>query len=281
ITGATSGIGRSYAEAFAARGYDLLLTGRRAEQLNGLCAELEQRYRIHAHRRFLELTDRGALERFVQEVAALSQPAVLINNAGFGRSSAFGEDDVDAQTGMVTVHVEATLRLTHAVIPRMVARRAGWIINVSSLASYLPVPRGAVYVSTKAFVTSFTESIALELAPHGIRCQALLPGFTRTDFHRDPQYGHLDRRNRGLIRWMEAAEVVDVSIRSIERNRRLLCVPGFSNRVLFFIARHIPRPLLHYLVKRTRVDGNTGGRGGAGGAHNRSGGTRGGGGSGQ
>ena len=256
ITGATSGIGRSYAEALAAAGHDLLLTGRRSEKLAAASEELEQRYGVAVRRRVLELTDRAALASLVRDVAALSAPAVLVNNAGFGRSSAFHEDDVEAQAGMVSVHVEATLRLTHAVIPHMTERGGGWIINVSSLASYLPLPRGAVYASTKAWIVSFTESIALELAPYGIRCQALLPGFTRTDFHRDPQYANLDRRNRGLIRWMDADHVVAASLRCIERNPRVLCIPGAANRLLSFVVRGIPRPVLHVLIRRTRVENN-------------------------
>lgn len=253
ITGATSGIGRSFAEAMAARGYDLFLTGRRREPLQALCSRLADTHEVLAEYRIIELTDRGAMLALAEEVRALEHVAVLINNAGFGRSSAFHEDDIEAEGGMVTVHVETTLRLTHAVIPSMIDRGDGWIINVSSLASYLPLPRGAVYASTKAWMRVFSESLALELGPYGIRCQALLPGFTRTDFHRDPQYGNLDRRNRGLIRWMEPDEVVRISLRAIERGRRILCIPGIANRLLAMIQHATPRRALYRMVAATRV----------------------------
>ncbi|MFW5797544.1 MAG: SDR family NAD(P)-dependent oxidoreductase [Spirochaetota bacterium] len=124
ITGTTSGIGRSFAHAYARRGYSLFLTGRRSE----------------------------LLDHVAEELAHLEDPAGLINNAGFGRSVPFLDDDIDAQVGMVTVHVEATMRLTHAVAPRLIERGAGDIIDVSSLASLFPLPRGAIYASTKAWM---------------------------------------------------------------------------------------------------------------------------------
>ena len=252
VTGATSGIGRSYAEAFAARGYDLLITGRREEKLLGLVEELSSRRGVHAEYRIVELTDHSALRALAAEIRHLAAPAVLVNNAGFGRPGTFHEDDAEGQAGMVTVHVEATLRLSHAVIPRMMQRGEGWIINVSSLASYLPLPRGGVYSSTKAWVVSFTESLSLELGSYGIRCQALLPGFTHTDFHRGPEYSKLDRRSRGLVRWMEPDEVVAISLRSIERGRKVVCVPGAANRLNAFVVRHMPRSLLKRMVSSIR-----------------------------
>jgi hypothetical protein len=272
VTGATSGIGRSFAVALAAQGCNLLLTGRREERLARLSTDIAAEHDVEVEYRIVELTDREAMLALVAEVAALDSVAVLVNNAGFGRSSTFHEDDVDAEAGMVTVHIETTLRLTHAVIPQMKARGRGRIINVSSLASYLPLPRGAVYASTKAWMVRFSESLALELAPHGIRCQALLPGFTRTDFHRDPQYGDLDRRNRGLIRWMAPDDVVRTSLTEIERScrgrsraasrlrrteaPRVICVPGGANRVLALVARNLPRRLLYRMISARRRTGD-------------------------
>lgn len=275
ITGATSGIGRSFAVAFAAQGYDLLLTGRREDRLAALSADIAAEHDVNVEYRIVELTDREAMAAFTAEVAAMDSVTVLVNNAGFGRSSAFHEDTVDGQAGMVTVHIETTLRLTHTVVPQMKARGRGRIINVSSLASYLPLPGGAVYASTKAWMVSFSESIALELAPYGIRCQALLPGFTRTDFHRDPQYGDLDRRNRGLVRWMEPDDVVRTSLAEIEKGHRrqerrgrrplpptpkVICVPGAANRVLAFVARNLPRRLLYRMIAAKRRSGDAGDR---------------------
>ncbi len=287
ITGATSGIGRSFAVALAAEGCNLMLTGRREERLAALSADIAAEHDVEVEYRIVELTDREAMLALVAEVKALDAVTVLINNAGFGRSSAFHEDDIAAEAGMVTVHIETALRLTHAVVPQMKSRGRGRIINVSSLASYLPLPRGAVYASTKAWMVSFSESIALELAPYGIRCQALLPGFTRTDFHRGPQYGDLDRRNRGLIRWMDPEDVVRTSLTEIERGRaggaagrrrriqvprrrgqpgrtptpaapRVICVPGAANRVLALVARHLPRRLLYRMISAQRRTGDAG-----------------------
>ena len=272
ITGATSGIGRSFAVALAEEGCDLLLTGRREDRLARLSADIAAEHDVEVEYRIVELTDRDAMLALVAEVAALDSVAVLVNNAGFGRSSSFHEDDVDAEAGMVTVHIETALRLTHAVIPQMKARGRGRIINVSSLASYLPLPRGAAYASTKAWMVSFSESLALELASHGIRCQALLPGFTRTDFHRGPQYGDLDRRNRGLIRWMAPDDVVRTSLTEIERGRRsraagrlrrtqtprVICVPGAANRILALVARNLPRRLLYRMISARRRTGDAG-----------------------
>jgi short-subunit dehydrogenase len=276
ITGATSGIGRSFAVALARQGYNLFLTGRREDRLAELSTAIAAEHGVAIEYRIVELTDRQAMLGLVAEVTAMDSITVLVNNAGFGRGSAFHEDDIDAETGMVTVHIETALRLTHAVVPQMKSRGRGRIINVSSLASYLPLPRGAVYASTKAWMVSFSESIALELAPYGIRCQALLPGFTRTDFHRGPQYGDLDRRNRGLIRWMNPDDVVRISLAEVERGRRrgprgpwgrdrgrrraesapkVICVPGAANRLLAFVVRNLPRRVLYRMVAGRRGTG--------------------------
>ena len=257
ITGASSGIGRSYARELAARGYDLLITGRRAEKLTALREELEAGRRISVTTRVVELSDRHALSELVGEVAALEQPAVLVNNAGFGRSTPFAADDIDEQLAMEIVHVEAVLRLTHAVLPRMTEHGAGWIINVASLAAYLPLPRGAVYGCSKLSTIAFTESLALELANTGIRFQALAPGFTHTDFHRGPQYEGFDTRNRGLVRWMQPEDVVRTSISAIERGRRLVCVPGLANRIVYGIAKCLPRRLLRAMMAAARPAAGT------------------------
>ncbi|MFP4012090.1 MAG: SDR family NAD(P)-dependent oxidoreductase, partial [Spirochaetaceae bacterium] len=152
ITGATSGIGRSFAHAYARRGYSLFLTGRRSELLDHVAEEIRSRFEVAVRYRIVELGDRRRLRELAEELAHLEDPAGLINNAGFGRSVPFLDDDIDAQVGMVTVHVEATMRLTHAVAPRLIERGAGDIINVSSLASLFPLPRGAIYASTKAWM---------------------------------------------------------------------------------------------------------------------------------
>lgn len=253
VTGATSGIGRCFAEELARRGHDLLLTGRRREKLDAVAAGLRTTYGVAVDLRIIELTDRDAMLAFVADVSARANVAVLVNNAGYGRNSAFHADDVEAEAGMVTVHVETALRLAHAVIPGMQRRGAGWIINVSSLAAHLPLPRGAVYASTKAWMIRFSESLSLELSGTGVRCQALLPGFTRTDFHREPHYDSLDRRNRGLVRWMEPEAVVRASLRDIERGRNFVCVPGRSNRLLSAVMQLIPRRLLYRLIERNRT----------------------------
>jgi uncharacterized protein len=245
ITGATSGIGAAFAEAYASRGHDLILTGRRMDKLNAIAQRCRDRFKVMVETVSAELTNG-------QDVAALAEKIkssavdVLVNNAGFGKLGPFSENAIESQIAMLDVHARATVVLTHAAVGRMKERRSGAIVNVASIAGFLPMPSGAMYSSTKSFLVIFTESLSMELRPFNIRVQALCPGFTHTDFHEKIDIPRERQKNKGVSRWMEPGEVVACSLRALDRGKAV-CVPGFWNRALLTAVKLAPRWLYHAL----------------------------------
>ncbi|HUX14602.1 MAG TPA: SDR family oxidoreductase, partial [Spirochaetia bacterium] len=224
ITGATSGIGAEFARRFAEKGYDLVVTGRRKDKISQLVKDLEERYGTQVETILCELSNPDHLDRLVRRLSEKDDIAILVNNAGFGIQRRFAESEVDGFLAMVRVHVETTVRLVHAVLPAMRRRQRGAIINVSSLMSALPAPGSAVYSGTKAFLTLFSESLHMELRPDNIHIQALLPGFTRTDFHdqmlnRELETSSSRFRSRGLLRFLAPAKVVQDSLNALKRGK--------------------------------------------------------------
>jgi short-subunit dehydrogenase len=253
ITGATSGIGAAFARHLAAQGHHLLITGRRQPQIEALAKALADQHCINVDVEIAELADDADLAHLAERVKALRSIRVLVNNAGFGvGGQEFHAVDFAAHAAMLKVHALATMRLTHAALPAMLARQGGSIINVASLAGFVPIPRHAMYSATKGFVVSFSEALAIELRGTGVRVQALCPGFIRTDFHArqgiDPTRYY---RTSGPLRAMTSDKVVHASLRCLSRGD-VICVPGLANRLLSAILPLLPRRLLYRLLAAAR-----------------------------
>jgi uncharacterized protein len=250
VTGATSGIGREFAKRLAASGHDLIITGRRRELLEEVAEELRREYGVEVTVLVGDLTDPGTLDSLERTLRGTEDLVYLVNNAGYGRGRLFAEDSVDEQSALLSIHTLVPLRLTHAALSVMHPRRRGTIIMVSSLASFAPMPRGSVYAAAKAFLRLFAEGLHIEHAPEGIVLQALVPGFTRSDFHRDGLADVPQDRRLSLLSWHSAEKVVDISLRSL--GRRVVCIPGFRNRLLRRVAGGLPRRLLYRLLRKGR-----------------------------
>ncbi|MGC8879104.1 MAG: SDR family NAD(P)-dependent oxidoreductase [Anaerolineae bacterium] len=249
ITGASSGIGAAFARELSRRGYDLILTGRRREQLEQLAQELTHAHSIRVKVIIAELADDAALEQLAERVRSEAQLEMLINNAGFGTGGApFHEQDYAMHQAMLKVHVQAIVRLTYAALPTLLARHRGAIVNVSSVAAFFPIPYHIMYTSTKEFIRAFSEALAIELRGSGVQVQALCPGFTRTYFHArlgiDPDRFY---RARGPMKVMSAEEVVQASLRCLARGD-VICVPGTHNRLVSYLPYLVPRRLQHWLL---------------------------------
>jgi uncharacterized protein len=246
ITGASSGIGRAFAEEYARRGYYLVLTGRRSGVLDTLSAELRERWKVSVETAIFDLSDPEELELFANNIAS-RRIAVLVNNAGFGSPRAFSVDTFENQVRMIKVHVDAVVRLCHAVLPGMREEGGGAIINVSSLASFFPAPLDALYSGTKAFLTRFSEALQLEQSGTGIRVQALCPGFIRTEFHERLGLGKdFNRKSSGIFRWMEPERLVRDSLKALDRRRPpVIVVPGVFYKVVYLVHKIIPRQLIY------------------------------------
>jgi hypothetical protein len=247
ITGATSGIGAAFARRLGGRGHNLFLTGRRAEPLAALARELESSFPIRVETAIAELADERALAGLVERVRGM-RLAMLVNNAGYGLGSRFDEDTIENQLRMVQVHLLAAMRLTHAAIPGMIARGAGAIVNVASLAALFPLPRNVAYCSTKSFLIAFSETLYMELASRGIAVQALCPGFTRSEFHSRMGTRTYGGFGRNLV-WMSADQVVEISLSRLGRGR-VICIPGAFNRLLALVSHLIPKRPYYRMVTR-------------------------------
>lgn len=251
ITGATSGIGAAFAEAYAKQGYHLILTGRREKKLRSFAESLRQKYGVDIKIFILELSKK-------QDVLLLSKELkntpvdVFVNNAGFGIVGRFQSQPLEEYLRMIEVHVSSAVALTKAVLPQMIERDYGDIINVASDAAYMIVPRNAVYSGTKAFVKQFTEGLYLDLRSAGshIRVQALCPGLTKTDFQLKLGMPEEKRKNRGLLRWQEPREVVAQSFRCLEKGRPLCICGGVTGRLEALISALLPKALYYRLVLR-------------------------------
>ncbi len=235
ITGASAGLGMAYARQLAERGLNLIVVARREERLETLRADLEKQFSISVEPFPADLADEEAVGRLVAMIEGRNDIEVLVNNAGFGMQGPFHEADIDKNLAMIRVHILATVRLTHAVLPQMIARDSGCVINVSSLASFLTAPGAVSYCSTKAYLNSFSKSVQSELRGTGVRLQALCPGFTYTEFHDVPD-AKMDRSLVPRFMWMSADRVVKISLGAMNR-RRVICVPGLVNRGLALVLR--------------------------------------------
>lgn len=248
ITGASSGIGATFARRLAARGCDLVLVARRKDRLEQEARAIEAGYSVRAEILPADLTRDPDLKAVEERIAAAPNLEFLVNNAGFGITGRFFSVPVEGQDQMLRLHVLAPMRLMHAALEGMVARQRGNIINVSSVAGFRQSPGSVSYSATKTWMSSFTEGIHMELKSIGspVRVQALCPGFTLSEFH---DTMHLDRRAIPARMWMTADAVVDASLRGLDRGQ-LFVVPGWHYRLVAFIMRACPRALYYSLAIR-------------------------------
>jgi short-subunit dehydrogenase len=249
ITGASAGIGREFCRQLAARGYDLIVVARDAGRLEVLAGELGSAHGVRVEVLPADLTRDADVDRVGSRAAADPPLALLINNAGFGTVGTLAAAPPDQQEAMLRLHVLAPMRLTRAALPGMMARRRGAIINVSSVAGFIYSPGNVNYCASKAYLTTFTEGLALELAGTGVAAQALCPGFTHTEFH---QRMGPDARTRPRFMWLTAEGVVRASLAQLDRGGPVVCVPGLRYKLIVAALRLLPRRAIGALTGRRR-----------------------------
>ncbi len=248
ITGASSGIGAAFARQLATRRYDLVLVARRRERLEKLAADLAATNGIRAEALAADLTDDAELKIVEERVARSGGIDLLVNNAGFGVGGRFWETAIEAQDSLHRLHIMATMRLTHAALPAMTARNSGAVINVSSVAGFLPAAVSSTYGSTKAWINAFTEGLYLELKSRrsAVRVQALCPGFTYSEFH---DVAHMDRSVIPKQMWMRAEDVVAASLRGLDREK-LFVVPGWQYKLVVALVPALPKFIRNPMILR-------------------------------
>ncbi len=249
ITGASSGIGAIFAHQLAAEGYDLILVARRTAALEQLAGELRAKHRVTVECITADLTRDDEVSAVGSRLASTDRLALLVNNAGFGTRGLFFQANAAQQDAMHRLHVLATERLARAVLPGMVSRRSGGIINVASVAGFMQTPRNISYCATKAWMISFSEGLYLEMktAASPVVIQALCPGYTYSEFH---DVMGVNRESIGKSWWMNADFVVSESLRGFKQGK-LFVIPGFRYRVIVALVKIVPRWL--FLLGASRV----------------------------
>jgi uncharacterized protein len=247
ITGATSGIGAAYARGFAETGYDLIITGRRRNVIENVASEIEKKFGVKVHVIIAELSDARDVDLLVEQIKKVSPVDVLVNNAGFTTKGFYHQEDIIEQEKMVLVHVIAMMKLTHAVLPGMIERKTGTIINVASLQAVTPMSLSTTYSSAKAFMKNFSMCLHCELRAHGIKVQCVLPGFTRTDIGRGIGVNMNVIKDKPVRKWMRSEEVVHASLRELKKKNSVLCIPGVRNKIAYIAAKMMPERLWYMI----------------------------------
>ena len=244
VTGATSGIGHAFCRELAERGDNLVIVARHRARLENVSDELRARHSIKVEILAADLTKRVQLRRVAERVADRDRPIdLLVNNAGFAMSKSLLKGDLADEEAMLDVLCRAVLVLSHAGALSMRDRGRGHIINVSSVAGFLPM---GTYSAAKAWCTVFTEALAQELSGSGVSATALCPGFTRTEFH---ERADLDMSRMPKAMWLEADALVRACLDDV-RAGKVISVPGVQYKVIAGIAQVVPHSLLRAVTGR-------------------------------
>lgn len=231
ITGASSGIGEAFAKELASQNYDLVIIARRKDRLEELARELKSNYSISVDVIQADISTEKGIERVEEYIKKAKNLDMFINNAGFGTRGNFSDVSPEKSISMINLHVLAVTRFCRAVLPDMIKRNKGSIINVSSLAALYPIKGNTIYKATKAYLNMFSRSLQNELKNFNIRVQALCPGFVYTGFHDTDEFKDFDRSSVPKWLWMSAEEVVKQSLKALRKNK-VIFIPGIKNRII-------------------------------------------------
>lgn len=248
VTGASMGIGEAFARALAARGMNLVLCARSADRLAALARELEAEHGVHASVVVADLAQPGAAARAWAEASRGRVIHLLVNNAGFGLHGRFDQLPADRQGEMVALNCTALLQLAHLALGEMRPRGDGGVLNVGSVAAFVPVPMKAVYAATKAFVLSLSQALVEENRGSGVRILCVSPGPTPTGF----QAVAGSRVRQGQVGVLQAEEVVDAALAALDAGRTHVA-PGFANRVSAVFGRMLPPGVAARIARRVNA----------------------------
>jgi len=252
ITGATSGIGAGFARELAKSHSHLWLIGRRREELDALATSIHANEHCECVVMEVNLDDRAALQSLADKIAQEPHMQTLVNNAGYASDGLFHEMPWADHDALSTVHIQATMQLTHAALPVMVKNGHGAIYNVASIASWLPTPHSPLYGPTKAYIRHFTNSLIPVYRPMGINMISVCPGFTRTDF--PSRMGvNIQKfyKEKGLMRATTVEEVVRTAMEDMAAEK-IVSIAGLNYRFIARLLRTLPDRLLLWITARDK-----------------------------
>lgn len=246
VTGASSGIGEVMVGLLAEAGVPTVAVARRRDRLDAIA----ERYPV-VEVLVADLTTDAGQRAVARRISDADRPIdLVVNNAGFGTNGTFHALDPDRLADEIELNVAALTRLSHAALAAMIPRRRGWLLNVSSVASFQPAPQLAVYAATKAYVTSLTESLHEEAAPHGVHVTALCPGLTKTEFQRVSNTQRYADQFPGFA-WTSPHQVARAGLRDVAANKAL-SIPGLQYKVLSAATNSLPRGVRRWVSTRVQ-----------------------------
>lgn len=250
VTGASSGIGETFARELAARKTDLVLVARSQNKLEQLAIELQEQYQIKTEVIVQDLTETNAGQLLFDKVTAKGLTIdLLINNAGFGDYGEFCDRALAKQIAMVQLNITVLLELTGLFLPGMKQRGSGGIINISSIAAFQPLPYMSVYAATKAFVLNFTEALWAENKDSGVNILALCPGPTESEFFKRADFpDSFGGGNSGSM--VSSEEVVKDALKALAKNQSTIVTGGIGNQLIANVPRFVPRDFLVSAVEK-------------------------------
>jgi short-subunit dehydrogenase len=250
VTGASSGIGEAFAERLAAEGFDLVITARREARLRAVQSRLQEKYGTRVEVIVEDLNEAAAPARLCVELEARGVKIdVLVNNAGYGVPGSYLSSSWDVHTRFLQIMVIAVAELTYRLLPGMIERQYGRIINVSSLAGLVPAPAGhTLYAAAKAFLIKFSESLAHEVTRHGVFVTAVCPGFTHSEFHDVTSTRAMMNRLPGFM-WQSSADVARQGYEAVMAGEPI-AITGRVNATIATLVRILPQRLVIGLGRR-------------------------------
>ncbi|MBI9062334.1 MAG: SDR family NAD(P)-dependent oxidoreductase [Marinilabiliaceae bacterium] len=252
ITGPTSGIGHAYVKHLAKEGWSLILVGRNVRRLNQIKQEINGTFGTQVQCLVADLSVNADILRVEAYIQQDHQLELLINNAGFGLAAYFIDLPIEDQLKMVDVHLISTIRFSQAVIPAMIKKGGGQIINVSSLGAFFNLPGSVMYNTTKAALVTFSQTLQREVMHTGVKIQVLCPGFTPTSFHRSINGEAEFLKAVPKFLWTPVDQVVHESIKGI-KTKKVVCIPGRINRLIYFM-HNLPLigTIMQHLIQKQR-----------------------------
>lgn len=245
VTGASGGIGFELAKLLAKDNYNLILIARNIEKLNEIKAELENEFSISVITIKKDLSVSTSSKELFDEIKTKNlNVSILINNAGFGDFGAFAECDLDKQLRMMQLNIVSLTELTRLFLPDFINQKEGKILNIASVAAFMPGPMMSVYYATKAYVLSFTEAISNELKGSGVSVTALCPGPTKTKFFDAAEVEN--PKFMQLLKMADSSSVAKYGYQSLKKGK-VVAIPGFMNKLIVCLVRFTPRSVLRYL----------------------------------
>ena len=243
VTGASAGIGSAFADVFAKYGFNLILTARREDRLKAVASAIEAKHRVKVAVIAADLADPAAPARLVNDIKAQGlRVDALINNAGYGVPGSYAGSKWEDQRDFIQVLMTAPCELAHRLVPDMIARKRGYVVNIASLAGMVPGSAGStLYGASKSFMIQFSRSLHLELEKQGVNVTAVCPGFTYSEFH-DVTGAREQVSKMPKVMWMTAEQVAEEGYQAVMRNKAVH-INGNVNKGIALLAKYLPDQL--------------------------------------